>query len=331
MLSGLCLGEPRPPWKIGQGLGTVLNNAFVSLSHFFLWRLSLPLCLQISTVMAACTATLRYPSSLSSDLLSLLSCLIPVPRCHFLMCGYTPLTLDRCVSAIQKTTVMDVMRRLLQCKNIMVGSNKCLLLQRSLSIRFPSRDSQPTAGDRMHAAIMHVHAYICMRTSLNSQGMFGHRMHADEAKAAPCNGIIYIYMHACMHIYILSHALFSICSYLYVQVSTSLRRGLYMSLLNVIRGEADPLQVLHKASMRSSCCSCVSLSPSLPLSLCLSVCLSLCLSISLSISLCLSLCLSLYIYISLYIFLYLCLSLSVCLLVSFLLSLSPWCIVSSLL
>ena len=31
---------------------------------------------------------------------------------------------------------------------------------------------------------------------------------------------------------------------LLLQVSTSLRRGLYMSLLNVIRGEADPMQVL---------------------------------------------------------------------------------------
>ncbi|KAL8270011.1 hypothetical protein Esti_006076 [Eimeria stiedai] len=105
----------------------------------------------ISTVMAACTATLRYPSSLSSDLLSLLSRLVPIPRCHFLMCGYTPLTLDRCISAVQKTTVMDVMRRLLQSKNVMV--------------------------------------------------------------------------------------------------STSLRRGLYLSLLNVIRGEADPMQV-HKSLQR---------------------------------------------------------------------------------
>ncbi|OEH80613.1 tubulin gamma chain [Cyclospora cayetanensis] len=98
----------------------------------------------ISTVMSACTATLRYPSSLSSSLLSLLSCLVPVPRCHFLMCGYTPMTLERCVSAVQKTTVMDIMRRLTQSKNVMV--------------------------------------------------------------------------------------------------STSLRRGLYMSLLNIIRGEADPMQ-----------------------------------------------------------------------------------------
>ncbi|CDJ58372.1 tubulin gamma chain, putative [Eimeria maxima] len=86
----------------------------------------------ISTVMAACTATLRYPSSLSSSLLSLLSCLVPVPRCHYLMCGYTPITLDRCVSAVQKTTVIDIMRRLTQSKNIMVHKSLQRIRERQL-------------------------------------------------------------------------------------------------------------------------------------------------------------------------------------------------------
>merc|ERR1712072_106945 len=39
----------------------------------------------------------------------------------FLMTGYTPLTLDRSTSTIRKTTVLDVMRRLLHAKNIMVS------------------------------------------------------------------------------------------------------------------------------------------------------------------------------------------------------------------
>jgi len=48
--------------------------------------------------------------------------LIPTPRCHFLMTGYTPLTLETAATpAVRKTTVLDVMRRLLQTKNIMVG------------------------------------------------------------------------------------------------------------------------------------------------------------------------------------------------------------------
>ncbi|KAG8084767.1 hypothetical protein GUJ93_ZPchr0010g8530 [Zizania palustris] len=55
----------------------------------------------VSTVMSASTTTLR---------------------CHFLMTGYTPLTVERQVNMIRKTTVLDVMRRLLQTKNIMVSS-----------------------------------------------------------------------------------------------------------------------------------------------------------------------------------------------------------------
>jgi len=38
------------------------------------------------------------------------------------MTGYTPLTVERQANAIRKTTVLDVMRRLLQAKNIMVSS-----------------------------------------------------------------------------------------------------------------------------------------------------------------------------------------------------------------
>lgn len=49
----------------------------------------------VSTVMAASTTTLRYPGYMNNDLIGLVASLIPTPRCHFLMTGYTPLTLDR--------------------------------------------------------------------------------------------------------------------------------------------------------------------------------------------------------------------------------------------
>ncbi|CAH1431189.1 unnamed protein product [Lactuca virosa] len=39
------------------------------------------------------------------------------------MTGYTPLTVERQANMIRKTTVLDVMRRLLQTKNIMVSSH----------------------------------------------------------------------------------------------------------------------------------------------------------------------------------------------------------------
>lgn len=86
----------------------------------------------VATIMAASTTTLRYPGYMNNDWIGLLSSLIPTPRCHFLMTGYTPLTLTGETSesramdseqGIRKTTVLDVMRRLTQPKNIMVSAN----------------------------------------------------------------------------------------------------------------------------------------------------------------------------------------------------------------
>lgn len=76
----------------------------------------------VSTVMAASTTTLRYPGYMNNDLIGLMAPLIPTPRCHFLMTGYTPLSIGAGASTVQKTTVHDVMRRLLQTKNIMVSA-----------------------------------------------------------------------------------------------------------------------------------------------------------------------------------------------------------------
>lgn len=76
----------------------------------------------VSTIMSVSTATLRYPSYMNNDIMGLLAPLIPTPRLHFLMTGYTPLTSENDVQKIRKTTVLDVMTRLLQPKNMMVSS-----------------------------------------------------------------------------------------------------------------------------------------------------------------------------------------------------------------
>lgn len=78
----------------------------------------------VSTVMSASTTTLRYPGYMHNDLVSILASLIPTPRCHFLMTSYTPFTGDQVEQAktVRKTTVLDVMRRLLQPKNRMVST-----------------------------------------------------------------------------------------------------------------------------------------------------------------------------------------------------------------
>ena len=105
----------------------VLDNA--ALNHIAVDRLKIPnpsfsqTNSLVSTVMAASTTTLRYPGYMNNDLVGLVASLIPTPRCHFLMTGYTPLTVDRHTSSVRKTTVLDVMRRLLQTKNIMVSTN----------------------------------------------------------------------------------------------------------------------------------------------------------------------------------------------------------------
>ncbi|KAL1412973.1 gamma-tubulin [Vanrija albida] len=87
----------------------------------------------VSTVMAASTTTLRYPSYMNNDLVGIIASLIPTPRCHFLMTSYTPFTGDEIDKAksVRKTTTLDVMRRLLQPKNRLVTTtsspNSCYI------------------------------------------------------------------------------------------------------------------------------------------------------------------------------------------------------------
>jgi len=76
--------------------------------------------MQVSTIMATSTATLRYPGYMHNDLIGLISSLIPTPRLHYLMTGYTPLTTDTQIDSVRKTTVLDVMRRLLQVCTVCV-------------------------------------------------------------------------------------------------------------------------------------------------------------------------------------------------------------------
>eukprot|EP01065_Artemidia_motanka_P049831 TRINITY_DN837_c0_g1_i1.p1 TRINITY_DN837_c0_g1~~TRINITY_DN837_c0_g1_i1.p1 ORF type:complete len:459 (+),score=172.61 TRINITY_DN837_c0_g1_i1:76-1452(+) len=76
----------------------------------------------VATVMAATTATLRYPGYMNNSLDDLIASLVPIPRLHFLMTGYTPLCMDQGASTqIRKTSVLDVITRLLHRKNNMVS------------------------------------------------------------------------------------------------------------------------------------------------------------------------------------------------------------------
>ena len=77
----------------------------------------------IATVMAASTCTLRFPSYLNNDLTSMLAGLIPTPQTQFLIPSYTPFSSDQVDKArnVRKTSVSDIMRRLLQPKNRLVA------------------------------------------------------------------------------------------------------------------------------------------------------------------------------------------------------------------
>ncbi|KNE70090.1 tubulin gamma chain [Allomyces macrogynus ATCC 38327] len=78
----------------------------------------------VSTVMSASTTTLRYPGYMNNDLVGMVASLIPTPRCHFLTTAYTPFASENVEKAknVRKTTVLDVMRRLLQPKNKMIST-----------------------------------------------------------------------------------------------------------------------------------------------------------------------------------------------------------------
>jgi tubulin gamma len=62
---------------------------------------------------------------MNNDMMGMLASLVPTPRCHFVCTGYTPMSLDRGAvsSTIQKTSVHDVMRRLLMPNNMMVSAS----------------------------------------------------------------------------------------------------------------------------------------------------------------------------------------------------------------
>ena len=85
------------------------------------------LCVSLSAIFEG-QSTAPHAGYMNNDLVGLVASLIPTPRCHFLMTGYTPLSVEReergaHAALVRKTTVLDVMRRLLQPKNIMVSAH----------------------------------------------------------------------------------------------------------------------------------------------------------------------------------------------------------------
>ena len=68
--------------------------------------------------MAASTTTLRYPGYMNNDLIGLIASLIPTPRCHFLMTGYTPLSIGGAASQVR--TLEGEFSMIVKCSRTLV-------------------------------------------------------------------------------------------------------------------------------------------------------------------------------------------------------------------
>lgn len=80
----------------------------------------------VSTVISTATSTVRFPGYIYSDAHSLLSCTTPLHGFPFLVPSYTPFSSEMLPKLVRKTTVSDVMRRLLlpQTRLCTYGSSK---------------------------------------------------------------------------------------------------------------------------------------------------------------------------------------------------------------
>lgn len=75
----------------------------------------------ISTVACASTCTLRRPTYMYSNLKSIVSTLVPIKNLNFIVPSYTPFVNKDGKQMIRKTSVNDVLRRLIMNKNKLAG------------------------------------------------------------------------------------------------------------------------------------------------------------------------------------------------------------------
>jgi len=76
----------------------------------------------VSLVMSGCTACLRFPGQLNSDLRKLAVNLVPFPRLHFFMVGFAPLT-SRGSQMYRALTVPELVSQIFDAKNMMAASD----------------------------------------------------------------------------------------------------------------------------------------------------------------------------------------------------------------
>jgi len=72
----------------------------------------------MESVFYTCAFLSRYPSYMNNDLIGLIAPLIPTPRLHFLMTGYTPLTTDQEVLLPQFSDLCNEFGMQIECKHL---------------------------------------------------------------------------------------------------------------------------------------------------------------------------------------------------------------------
>jgi tubulin beta len=75
----------------------------------------------ISTTMTSVTASLRFPGQLNADLRKLVVNLVPYPRLHFFLCGFSPLLARDTRELKQQLTVKKLTRQMFMPHNMMVA------------------------------------------------------------------------------------------------------------------------------------------------------------------------------------------------------------------
>lgn len=75
----------------------------------------------ISTVLCASSTSLRNPTYMYSDMKSIISTCVPVKNLNFLIPSYTPFISEEVKQISRKTTVNDILRRLMMNKNKMAN------------------------------------------------------------------------------------------------------------------------------------------------------------------------------------------------------------------
>jgi tubulin gamma len=113
----------------------VSNPTFAQTNQLVWTLLPLMACCKVSSVMAAMTSTIRFPSYTHNDMRSIVSSVVPFNDLHFLVASYTPFTSDTVDKVFVKLTnhvkifensrksdVFDILRRLLLQKNAMISA-----------------------------------------------------------------------------------------------------------------------------------------------------------------------------------------------------------------